>query len=100
MVAMLLHAGDLPQSVVDQLDRCLFLLLRFSKGEAAPTGFPKVVSCSLVRLHDRGTRPDRIRCCTVFVDVFGNTEPPTGNHIIFLHQFGTIGESDRQFVIL
>jgi hypothetical protein len=32
--------------------------------------------------------------------VCGDTGRSMGNHIIFLHQFGTIGESDRQFVIL
>ena len=36
----------------------------------------------------------------MFTDVCGNTGRSMGNHTIFLHQFGTIGESDRQFVIL
>jgi hypothetical protein len=39
-------------------------------------------------------------CCTVVIEVYGNTGRSTGNHLIFLHQFVSIGESDRQFVIL
>ena len=48
------------------------------------SGLPLVASC----------------CRTVVIEVYGNTGRSTGNHLIFLHQFGTIGESDRQFVIL
>jgi hypothetical protein len=88
---MLLDAGDLSQFVVDQL-----VGVRRSVQAAKP--LPVENRC--LDLPSQSGLPMVASFGTVFVDICGSTGRSTRNHIIFLHQFGTIGESDRQFVIL